>query len=111
MWAWLCRCLRNAYVDHFRARRRGEKLVSLEEHARDLPEAEQRRDPWSGALRRALDQFAPDEQELLQSAYEDKRPLQELANETGQTYKALESRLGRLRQKLKARLLSQLRNE
>ena len=58
-----------------------------------------------------VNRLSPDEQELLQAAYEDERPLQELADEAGQTYKALESRLGRLRQKLKTRLLSQLRNE
>jgi RNA polymerase sigma factor (sigma-70 family) len=58
-----------------------------------------------------MDQFTPDEQELLRAAYEDERPLKELAEESGQTYKAVESRLGRLRQKLKTRLLSQLRNE
>ena len=39
------------------------------------------------------------------------RPLQELADESGQTYKAVESRLGRLRLKLKTNLLNHLRHE
>jgi RNA polymerase sigma-70 factor (ECF subfamily) len=111
LWAWLCRCLRNAYVDLCRARRRDNKLVSLHELPGDLPEVKFIDDSWSHALIRAMDQFTPDEQELLRAAYEDERPLQELADESGQTYKAIESRLGRLRQKLKSRLLSQLRNE
>jgi RNA polymerase sigma-70 factor (ECF subfamily) len=110
-WAWLCRCLQNAYVDLCRGRRRDNKLVSLDELSADLPNLESARDPWSDALGRAMEQFAPDEQELLRAAYEDERPLQEIAVESGQSYKAVESRLGRLRQKLKTRLLSQLRNE
>jgi RNA polymerase sigma-70 factor (ECF subfamily) len=111
LWSWLCRCLQNAYVDLCRARRRNEKLVSLDELPGELRQVEAVRDSWSDALRRAMDQFTPDEQELLRAAYEDERPLKELAEESGQTYKAVESRLGRLRQKLKTRLLSQLRNE
>src|ERR1043166_4304803 len=103
LWAWLCRCLRNAYVDLCRARRRDNKLVSLHELPCDLPEVKFIDDSWSHALIRAMDQFTPDEQELLRAAYEDERPLQELADESGQTYKAIESRLGRLRQKLKSR--------
>jgi RNA polymerase sigma-70 factor (ECF subfamily) len=110
-WAWLCRCLQNAYVDLCRGRRRDKKLVPLDELSAELPNLESPRDPWSDALGRAMAQFAPDEQELLRAAYEDERPLQELADGSGQSYKAVESRLGRLRQKLKTRLLSQLRNE
>jgi DNA-directed RNA polymerase specialized sigma24 family protein len=41
----------------------------------------------------------------------DERPLQGLADELGQTYKAVESRLARLRQKLKERVLENLRHE
>jgi RNA polymerase sigma factor (sigma-70 family) len=111
LWSWLARCLRNAYVDLCRAHRRNEKLVSLDEVPAELRQAESLGDPWSDALRTAMEQFPLDEQELLRAAYEDGRPLQELADESGQTYKAIESRLGRLRQKLKTRLLSQLRNE
>ncbi len=110
-WAWLCRCLQNAYVDLCRARRRDDKLVPLDDLLGELPEMKCAQGPWSDALRRAMEQFAPDEQELLRAAYEDERPLRELADESGQSYKAVESRLGRLRQKLKIRLLSQLRNE
>jgi RNA polymerase sigma factor (sigma-70 family) len=60
-------------------------------------------------LSEALAGLHPEERELLQAAYVDKRPLRELAEEAGQTYKALESRLGRLRQKLKEQLLGNLR--
>ena len=111
LWGWLCRCLHNASVDLCRARRRSEKLVPLDELPGELSEAQTAGDSWSDALRQAMAQFTPDEQELLRAAYEDERPLQELADQSDQTYKAIESRLGRLRQKLKTRLLRQLRHE
>jgi DNA-directed RNA polymerase specialized sigma24 family protein len=53
----------------------------------------------------------PEDRELLQAAYVDKRPLQDLADEAGQTYKAVESRLGRLRHRLKEQVLKDLRHE
>ena len=62
-------------------------------------------------LREALAALPPDERELIQAAYVDKRPLRELADEAGQTYKAVESRLARLRRKLKEQLLKELRHE
>jgi RNA polymerase sigma factor (sigma-70 family) len=62
-------------------------------------------------LHETLADLPPAERELLQAAYVDQRPLRELAAETGQTYKAVESRLARLRQKLKAQVLQALRHE
>ena len=111
LWAWLSRCLLNGWLDFCRARKRHERLLSLDEFESELPQIRQTEHLWSEALQLALNQFAPDEQELLRSAYVDERPLQELADESGQSYKAIESRLGRLRQKLKARLLSHLHHE
>ena len=63
------------------------------------------------ALRQVLAECDPREAELLRAIYVDQRPLRELAAESDQTYKALESRLARLRQKLKSKLLSRLRHE
>ena len=65
----------------------------------------------SESLRHALEQLTVEERELMRLAYVDERPLQELADESGQTYKAVESRLGRLRLKLKTNLLKHLRHE
>ena len=62
-------------------------------------------------LREALAALQPEECELMHAAYVDKRPLRELAGESGQTYKAVESRLARLRLKLKEQLLRNLRHE
>jgi RNA polymerase sigma-70 factor, ECF subfamily len=112
LWAWLCVLARNTFLDHWRAQRRLDRFVSLDE----LPPAELNRQlnpehRLCELLGEALAALAPDERELIQAAYVDARPLRELADEAGQTYKAVESRLGRLRQKLKTQLLRDLRHE
>jgi len=111
MWGWVCRLARNAYVDLCRARRRDQRLVPLEEHKPELAEGLDGEHRLSESLHHALEQLTAEERELMRAAYVDERPLQELANESGQTYKAVESRLARLRQKLKTNLLSHLRHE
>jgi RNA polymerase sigma-70 factor (ECF subfamily) len=111
MWGWVCRLARNAYVDLCRARRRAQRFVPLEEHKPDLMEDRDGENQLSESLHHALEQLTAEEQELIRAAYVDERPLQELANASGQSYKAVESRLARLRQKLKTNLLKHLRHE
>jgi len=111
LWAWLATLTRNTFIDHCRAQQRRNRLVSLDA----LPAAfDTKGDPehrLAELLRENLASLPPEERELIQAAYVDERPLQELADESGQTYKAVESRLGRLRHKLKERLLKNLRHE
>ena len=111
LWAWMCVLAKNTFVDHYRARQRHNRFESLAALPAE-PDGGMDSDlRLSEILHEALAALAPDDRELLQAAYVDKRPLRELANEAGQTYKAVESRLGRLRQRLKGRLLKDLRNE
>ncbi|HTB62414.1 MAG TPA: hypothetical protein VK737_02400, partial [Opitutales bacterium] len=63
------------------------------------------------SLRQALAECTPEDRELLQAVYVDGQSLGEVAAQNGQTYKALESRLGRLRQKIRQQLLTRLRHE
>jgi RNA polymerase sigma-70 factor, ECF subfamily len=109
MWGWLCQVARNAYVDLCRTRQRDQRLVPLVEHQLVDGRAEEHR--LSESLHHALQTLTVEEQELMRAAYMDERPLQELAIASGQTYKAVESRLARLRQKLKTNLLKHLRHE
>jgi len=111
MWGWLCRLARNSYVDLCRARRRDQRFVPLEDHQTELVEGRDGEHRLSESLHHALEQLTTDEQELMRAAYVDEQPLQELADASGQTYKAVESRLARLRQKLKTNLLNHLRHE
>jgi RNA polymerase sigma-70 factor (ECF subfamily) len=107
--AWLATLARHAFLDHCRARARRERQTA------PLPEMfaakEAARPGWAEALPGVLAGLAPDDRELLEAAYLDGRPLGELAAERGETYKAVESRLARLRLKTKAALLKFLRHE
>ena len=111
LWGWLCRLARNAYVDLCRVRRRDQRFVPLEEYKSELTEAQDAEHWLSESLHYAMERLPGEDRELMRAAYVDKRPLQELADTSGQTYKAMESRLARLRRKLKATLLNHLRNE
>jgi RNA polymerase sigma-70 factor (ECF subfamily) len=110
-WAWLCAVAKNAFVDHWRTRQRLSRFVPLEELSAEPNSRANPEHRLGEILRDALAALPPDERELIQAAYVDKRPLRELADEAGQTYKAVESRLGRLRQKLKEQVLKDLRHE
>jgi RNA polymerase sigma-70 factor, ECF subfamily len=110
-WAWLCVVARNAFVDHCRARRCREQFVSLEALVVEAGDSSPPEHRLREAVREALAALSAEERELLQAAYVDNRPLRDLAQETSQTYKAVESRLGRLRQKLKEQLLKDLHHE
>jgi len=109
-WAWLCVLGRNAFIDHCRARQRRNRFISLDELIPEpgSPAPEQR---LEDALREILATLPAGERELLQAAYVDNYPIRRLAEESGQTYKAVESKLGRLRQKVKEKLLKDLNHE
>jgi RNA polymerase sigma-70 factor (ECF subfamily) len=111
LWAWLCTVAKNTFIDHYRAQRRRDRFVSLEEMPASIAGADNSTGQLSEILREALAALRPEERELMQAAYVDKRPLQELAGASGLTYKAVESRLARLRRKLKEQLLKNLRHE
>jgi RNA polymerase sigma-70 factor (ECF subfamily) len=111
LWAWLCVLAKNTFVDRCRSRQRLSRFVSLDELSVEPSGQVRPENRLGGILREALAALPPDERELIQAAYVDKRPLRELAAEAGLTYKAVESRLGRLRQKLKEQMLKGLRHE
>ena len=111
LWAWLCALAKNTFIDHYRAQRRRDRFVSLEEMPASIAGEENSVGQLSEILREALAALPPEEREMLQAAYVDNRPLQELADASGLSYKAVESRLARLRLKLKEQLLKNLRHE
>jgi RNA polymerase sigma-70 factor (ECF subfamily) len=111
LWGWLSRVARNAFLDYCRSHRKDRGTVSLEEIKSELIESQSVEHRLAASVRQALEQITPEESEMLRAAYVDERPLQELADESGQTYKAIESRLARLREKLKKILLRNLRHE
>jgi len=111
LWSWLCKVSKNIFLDHCRSRQRQQRHAPLEEHSAELRDESRANRQLAEHLEEALAVLTPEERELIQAAYVDQRRLGELAAENQQTYKAMESRLARLRQRLKTHLLTQLRHE
>jgi len=112
LWAWLRCVTRNAFIDLWRARSaRERRIVPLDDTAHHHAIIAQRESVLSAGLRQILDALPADEQELLQAAYVDEKPLADIADSAGTSYKAVESRLGRLRARVRARLLKLLKDE
>jgi RNA polymerase sigma factor (sigma-70 family) len=111
LWAWLRRVAHNAFIDYCRAQKRDARFVPMEESESAPTANTPGENNLREALRRVLADCAPADRELLSAVYVDGQALGEIAAQSGQSYKALESRLGRLRQKLRQKLLTQLRHE
>ena len=65
-------------------------------------------DKWTEHLGHCLNQLDPMEHALIQGKYLEDKSYATLAQEHGLTPKAVESRLGRIRQKLKTLMLARL---
>jgi RNA polymerase sigma-70 factor (ECF subfamily) len=114
-WSWLTVLARSAYKDETRKRRRyfsfldrftSHTAVALDNSA--VTDADGRLEVLlSGQI--AL--LPTDEQKLIVQKYSAHRSVRELADEMQTTEKAIESKLSRIRQKLKAAALAQLNDE
>ena len=106
LWAWLSTLARNAFIDLWRLRQREQRILQALPSDYAVQVNADRR--LVELLREILSEFSPIDQELMESAYIDKRSLKELADQAGDSYKAIESRLGRLRKAFRERLLKRL---
>ena len=109
LWAWLSTLARNTFLDLWRSTQRElERGRQSAENASPPGEPALELTEW---LSETLAELSSADRELLQSAYVDERPLQEIADARGDTYKAIESRLARLRKKVRERLMTRLRSK
>ena len=115
LWSWLTVLARSALSDQTRKRRR--YLAFLDRftwHTRTQqtppndPQADVR---LLGLLESGLEELPSDEQRLAEAKYFERRSTRELAAELNLSEKAVESRLGRIRHKLKAAILEGLKRE
>lgn len=114
-WNWLTVLARTAAVDHRRKRHRYLAFLDrfLAWHRPSSPAApavdpDQR---LTDALERALRTLPVEERGLIDAKYKAGHSVHELAEAAGETDKAVESRLGRVRRKLKAAILEDLKHE
>jgi RNA polymerase sigma-70 factor, ECF subfamily len=114
-WSWLTILARSALGDQRRKRRR--YLAFLDRFARyatdelAVPSDSEADSQLLEHLQQALAGLPGDERELLEHKYFERRSVQAIAGELETTEKAIESRLVRVRQKLKAAVLEKLRDE
>ena len=110
-WSWLTVLARSAFVDQGRKRRRYLAFLDrFRSHAAIAPTLCDD-DPLGDALERNLACLPVGERALLESKYFERQSVSAIAARLQTTEKAVESRLTRIRQKLKAAVLADLKDE
>ncbi len=109
-WCWLKAIARNAARDGRRKHRRDFALLQnfalgRVHQARETSGEESR---LSAALEECLEELAPEERRLIENKYVAGETVRELSTEAGLSGKAMESRLLRLRRRLRARIMEKL---
>jgi RNA polymerase sigma-70 factor (ECF subfamily) len=114
-WSWLTVLARSALGDQSRKRRRYLAFLDrFTQHAQiqnvvpDDGEADAR---LLALLEQGLEALPEDERDLLRQKYFARQPVREIAAALRSSEKAVESRLGRIRRKLKHSVLEKLRHE
>ena len=114
-WSWLTVLARSALSDQTRKRRRYLSFLDrFTWHARaqqTVPDDAQAEVRLLGLLESSLEALPSDEQRLAEAKYFARRSVRELAAELNLSEKAVESRLGRIRHKLKAAIMKGLKRE
>jgi RNA polymerase sigma-70 factor (ECF subfamily) len=114
-WSWLTVLARSAFADETRKRRRyfsfldrfmRHASIALE-GANDRPTDER----LKSLVERQVASLPRDERELIEQKYFARRAVREIANEQHMTEKAVESKLSRVRRKLKDAVLAELNRE
>ena len=110
-WCWLTVVVRSCVIDD--ARRRSSYRAFLARYSEGFrhsgkPDADE---PWPELLDECLAALPADERTLLIAKYRDGESTAGLAADAGCTPKAMESRLARLRQRVRAALLDHFRHE
>jgi RNA polymerase sigma-70 factor (ECF subfamily) len=114
-WSWLTVLARSALSDQTRKRRRYLAFLDrftwhsrVQQVAPDDPAADAR---LATLLERSLQALPPDDRRLVEAKYFERCSVHEIAEDIRVSEKAVESRLVRIRQKLKAAILDGLKHE
>ena len=109
MWGWLAQIARGCLIDLARRHSRYAALLARWEMERAPDNSAA--DPHGKLLAASLAQLAPAERALLEARYTTGQPIAEIAAALRTTPKAIESRLARLRSRLRAWLTRAHRHE
>jgi RNA polymerase sigma factor (sigma-70 family) len=107
LWSWLTQICKTSFIDLCRKTRRAQNTIPFPENwvgqANDRSENE-----LVELLQDTLEQLPSTDRELIDMAYFEKESRAEMARKLQTTPKAVESKLARLRSKLKTMILSRL---
>lgn len=116
LWSWLTVLARSSLIDEERKQGRFRRFLERWKFWDSGPSAEP--DPCSDleaqlltTLQSELSELEPDERELVEAKYLQRQATRTLAEAWGTTEKALESRLSRIRGKLRAKVAARLKEE
>jgi RNA polymerase sigma-70 factor (ECF subfamily) len=114
-WSWLTVLARSALSDQTRKRRRYLAFLDrFTQHARveqTVPDDSQADGRLLASLECGVAALLPDERDLVERKYFARQSVREIAGELQTSEKAIESRLGRIRRKLKETVLDGLSDE
>ena len=114
-WSWLTVLTRSAFTDQTRKHRRYlaflERFTRHQLMAESGPESSATDARLLAALERSLAALPEDERQLVERKYFAHRSVRDIASELQTSEKAIESRLVRIRRKLKTALMEQLKHE
>jgi RNA polymerase sigma-70 factor (ECF subfamily) len=114
-WSWLTVLARSAYTDEVRKRRRYVSLLDRFTRHAEIERGGRNDDHADDRLRillvRQVAGLPADEQKLVEQKYFARRTVRDIAGESQTTEKAVESKLSRIRRKLKDALLTELKHE
>ncbi len=114
-WSWLTVLARSALADESRKRRRYfaflEKFARHQETAPPGMDNGEADEQLRALLERKLTALPEDERQLVEQKYVLRQSVREIAGGQQTTEKAVESRLSRVRRKLKDAVLAELKNE
>ena len=108
-WCWLKAVARNAARDAGRKHVRHLDLLRRFALDRSPPPADPREGALDAALQECLDDLSPPERGLIEARYLNGETIRELSAGAGATERAVESRLLRLRRRLREQILRKLR--
>ncbi|HEY8901089.1 MAG TPA: sigma-70 family RNA polymerase sigma factor [Chthoniobacterales bacterium] len=111
LWGWLAVVARSCAVDGARGRSRYTALMECYAGWFRGPVAPPREDALAALLAECLEGLPPEDRALLAAKYDEGESTAALAARAGCSVKALESRLARLRGRLKEQLRHRLRHE
>jgi len=114
-WSWLTVLARSAFADETKKRRRYFSFLDrFTRQARiesDGAHERQTEARLQGLLEHHTALLPPDERDLVEQKYFDRRAVREIADALQMTEKAVESKLSRIRRKLKDAVLASLNHE